>query len=192
MKVAMVSKNFFNKVVVSTWVLLAYFFVLVVGCDESRDYSSNVKGVNGSEPRIMGTKELYYFTWSDYVDQELLDGFEEKTGIKVMVDTFSSNEELLAKVQSGATGYDVVVPSDFMVSIMARQGLLAKLNRSRIPNDQFIEPFLKNLPFDPDQEYAVPYFWGTVGIGYDSNVIREPPTSWDILWDPKYKGRGKY
>ena len=160
-----------------------------VGCDDSRDYSPKVKDVNDSEVRIMGTKELYYFTWSDYVDQELLDGFEAKTGIKVIVDTFSSNEELLAKVQSGATGYDVVVPSDFMVSIMARQGLLAKLNRSQIPNDQFIEPFLKNLPFDPGQKYAVPYFWGTVGIGYDSNVIKEPPTSWNILWDPRFKGR---
>ena len=171
------------------WGLLVLFFGIVVGCDDSRDYSPKVKDVNDSEVQIMGAKELYYFTWSDYVDQELLDGFEAKTGIKVMVDTFSSNEELLAKVQSGATGYDVVVPSDFMVSIMARQGLLAKLNRSRIPNDQFIEPFLRSLPFDLDQEYAVPYFWGTVGIGYDSTVIQEPPTSWDILWDPRFKGR---
>jgi len=95
----------------------------------------------------------------------------------------------LAKVQSGATGYDVVVPSDFMVSIMAQQGLLAKLDHVRIPNYQFIEPFLTNLPFDPQQEYAVPYLWGTVGVGYNSDVVKEPPTSWDILWDARYKGR---
>ena len=115
------SKYSFSKVLVSKCGLLLLFFGIVVGCDESRDYSSNVKDINGSESQIMGTKKLYYFTWSDYVDQELLDGFEAKTGIKVIVDTFSSNEELLAKVQSGATGYDVVVPSDFMVSIMAKQ-----------------------------------------------------------------------
>lgn len=132
---------------------------------------------------------LYYFTWSDYVDQDLLAGFTRKTGVQVRVDTFSSNEELLAKVQSGATGYDVVAPSDFMASIMAKQGLLATLDLDRIPNAGFIEPFLRNLPFDPGFEHALPYLWGTVGIGYDSAAVPTPPTSWEVLWDIRYKGR---
>jgi len=169
-----------GRVAISLLILVG----ILVGCGQNTGESSN-----SAPPEDTVFKELYYFTWSDYVDQELLDGFEDQTGIRVVVDTFSSNEELLAKVQSGATGYDVVVPSDFMVSIMAQLGFLAKLDHSRIPNEQFIEPFLKNLPFDPAQEYSVPYLWGTVGIGYDSATIKEPPTSWNILWDARYSGR---
>lgn len=134
-------------------------------------------------------KHLYYFTWSDYVDEPLLKAFEKQSGIKVVVDTFSSNEEMLAKIQGGVTGYDVAVPSDFMVSIMARQGLLAELDLARIPNVALLEPFLLGLPFDVDGSHSVPYFWGTVGIGYDSAVVKEAPDSWQILWDPRYKGK---
>jgi len=144
---------------------------------------------SASNQPSQSNETLYYFTWSDYVDQDLLAGFTRKTGIQVRVDTFSSNEELLAKVQGGATGYDVVVPSDFMASIMANQGLLAPLDLKRIPNAGLVEPFLRNLPFNPRFEHALPYLWGTVGIGYDSFVIPTPPTSWGVLWDPKYKGR---
>ncbi len=158
--------------------------MVLTGCGPNSDEPS--RDVQHEEPAV---KELYYFTWSDYVDQKLLEGFENQTGTRVVVDTFSSNEELLAKVQGGATGYDVVAPSDFMVSIMAKQGLLAELDHRRIPNSRFIESFLQNLPFDPEQRYAIPYLWGTVGIGYDSAIIPEPPTSWEILWDARYKGR---
>lgn len=173
----------FEKSWLVTCVMVMGLLVLV-GCGQNSQESSK-----NSPPEESTAKELYYFTWSDYVDQALLDGFEAQTGIKVIVDTFSSNEELLAKVQSGATGYDVVVPSDFMVSIMAREGFLARLDHKRIPNNQFIEPFLINLPFDPEQKYAVPYLWGTVGIGYNSTIVQDPPTSWDVLWDEQYAGR---
>jgi len=107
----------------------------------------------------------------------------------VVVDTFGSNEELLAKLQSGATGYDVAVPSDFMVSIMMKLGLLAELNLSSIPNADLLLDRLQHLPFDPGHRYSIPYLWGTVGIGYDSSVISTPPDSWDVLWDPRHKGR---
>ena len=163
---------------------LLFLTGVLVGCGPSVEPSST-----SEKSKEAIEKKIYYFTWSDYVDQDLLDGFQAQTGITVVVDTFSSNEELLAKVQSGVSGYDVVVPSDFMVSIMAHQGLLAKLDHKYIPNLQFIETFLQNLPFDPAQEYAVPYLWGTVGIGYDSTVITKSPTSWDILWDVRFKGR---
>ncbi len=157
--------------------------VALVACQPDSDSNA------GATKSPAQGETLYYFTWSDYVDQELLAGFTTKTGITVRVDTFSSNEELLAKVQSGATGYDVVVPSDFMASIMAKQGLLAPLDLDRIPNAGLIEPFLRNLPFDPEFGHALPYLWGTVGIGYDSSVVPTPPTSWEILWDLRYKGR---
>lgn len=132
---------------------------------------------------------LYYFTWSDYVDREQLRGFEAQTGVRVVVDTFSSNEELLAKIQGGAGGYDVAVPSDFMASIMIREGLLAELDLARIPNVATLSPWLSDLPFDPAQRHAIPYLWGTVGIGFDSAVVTPPPDSWEVLWDPRYRGR---
>lgn len=132
---------------------------------------------------------LYYFTWSDYVGPNLIQEFEAQTGAKVVVDTFGSNEELLAKLQSGATGYDVAAPSDFMVSIMMKLGLLAELNLSSIPNADLLLDRLQHLPFDPGHRYSIPYLWGTVGIGYDSSVISMPPDSWDVLWDSRHKGR---
>jgi spermidine/putrescine-binding protein len=132
---------------------------------------------------------LSYFTWTDYVGPDLLEAFERRTGAQVIVDTFSSNEELLAKLQSGAVGYDVAVPSDFMVSIMMQQGLLAELDLAPIPNARDLVAALDTLPVDPEHRYAVPYLWGTVGIGYDSSVITTPPDSWTVLWEDRYRGR---
>jgi spermidine/putrescine-binding protein len=144
-------------------------------------------------PQVGGSAEpsatLHYFTWSDYVDEPLIEAFERKAGVKVVVDTFGSNEELLAKLQSGASGYDVAVPSDFMVSIMIKQGLLAELDLPKIPNNRLVLDRLQKLPFDPENRYSIPYLWGTVGIGYNSEVIANPPDSWDVLWNPRYKGR---
>jgi spermidine/putrescine-binding protein len=135
------------------------------------------------------SKVLHYFTWSDYVSQDLIAEFERQEGAKVVVDTFSSNEELLAKLQTGASGYDVAVPSDFMVAIMIRLGLLAELSMHRLPNLELVEPHLQNLPFDLQHRYSIPYLWGTVGIGYDAALFPVPPDSWAVLWDSRYRGR---
>lgn len=132
---------------------------------------------------------LHYFTWSDYVGPEIIQEFERREQASVVIDTFSSNEELLAKLQSGATGYDVAVPSDFMVAIMIQQGLLSELDQQEMPNAALLEPHLQDLHFDPERRFSVPYLWGTVGIGYDSAVIPTAPDSWSILWDPRYRGR---
>ena len=157
------------------------------GC-ESRSGEEADTGTKPGSP-TSGRSTLYYFTWSDYADRELLRGFEERTGARVIADTFSSNEELLAKLQSGAQGYDVAVPSDFMVSIMASEGLLATLELAKIPNVRMLADRLQRLPFDPEHRYSVPYLWGTVGIGYDSAVVTPAPDSWEVLWDPRYKGK---
>ena len=132
---------------------------------------------------------LYYFTWSDYAGPEIIADFEREASVKVVVDTFGSNEELLAKLQSGASGYDVAVPSDFMVPIMGKQGLLAELELDRIPNVAMLDDRLRRLHFDPEHRQSIPYLWGTVGIGYDSAAIPNPPDSWSVLWDPRYKGK---
>jgi spermidine/putrescine-binding protein len=143
----------------------------------------------GTGPAPGQPATLHYFTWSDYVSPELLAEFEQRHGVKVVVDTFSSNEELLAKLQGGASGYDVMVPSDFMVSIMIQQGLLAELNPTAIPNLEYLEPHLQQPAFDPTHRYSVPYLWGTVGIGYDAEKVTPAPQSWEALWDPRFKGK---
>src|SRR5919109_3529585 len=140
-------------------------------------------------PKKTPKATLHYFTWSDYVGEELLQRFEREHGVRVIVDTFSSNEELLAKLQSGATGYYVTVPSDFMVTVMAQQGLLADLDLTKIPNVRMLTERLQRIPADPAHRYSVPYLWGTVGIGYDSGALPSPPDSWNVLWDERYKGR---
>ena len=140
-------------------------------------------------PKKTPKATLHYFTWSDYVGEELLREFERRHDVRVVVDTFSSNEELLAKLQSGATGYDVTVPSDFMVTIMADQGLLAELDLSKIPNVHMLTDRLQRIPVDPAHRYSIPYLWGTVGIGYDSSALSSVPDSWNVLWDDRYKGK---
>jgi len=160
------------------WLAGIVWLVLAGGCQPTP-----------SDPPQKSPQTLYYFTWSDYVDRETIAEFERTAAVKVVVDTFGSNEELLAKLQSGADGYDVAVPSDYMVSIMLYQGLLAELDLKEIPNVRMLAAPLQHLRFDPENRYAVPYLWGTVGIGYDSAVIPSPPDSWSILWDPRFKGR---
>ena len=141
---------------------------------------------NGPSP---STPVLHYFTWSDYVGPEILAEFERLEGVRVVVDTFGSNEELLAKLQTGATGYDVAVPSDFMVPILRTEGLLAELETTAIPNIGELDPRLAHLPFDPEHRVSVPYLWGTVGIGYDAAVVTPAPDSWAALWDERYRGK---
>jgi spermidine/putrescine-binding protein len=144
----------------------------------------------GSE--IAGGKKpvtLHLFTWSDYTEETVVRQFEERFGIKVVTDTFGSNEELLAKLQGGAAGYDVIVPSDYMVSILIKQGLLAELDQAKVPNLAHVYKHLKGLYYDPKNKYSVPYLWGTTGIGYNADLVSPPPESWQVLWDARYKGK---
>lgn len=142
-----------------------------------------------NEPGKAKPVTLHLFTWSDYTEETVVRQFEERFGVKVVTDTFGSNEELLAKLQGGAAGYDVVVPSDYMVSILVKQGLLAELDQTKIPNLAHVFTHLKGLYYDPKNTYSVPYLWGTTGIGYNADLVSPPPDSWQVLWDERYKGR---
>ncbi|MCS7283122.1 MAG: spermidine/putrescine ABC transporter substrate-binding protein [Anaerolineae bacterium] len=139
-------------------------------------------------------QELHVYNWSAYIDPQIYRDFEAEFGIRVVEDTFASNEELLAKLQAGATGYDIIVPSDYMVSIMLQQGLLAELDRSKIPNLVNIDPQFSSPPYDPGMRYCVPYQWGTTGIGYNSATLPTAPDSWAYLFDPDLASRyaGKF
>jgi spermidine/putrescine-binding protein len=129
-------------------------------------------------------KELHVYNWSEYIDPEIYTDFEDEFGIKVIEDTFSSNEDLLAKLQAGASGYDIIVPSDYMVTIMRELELLAPLTYDNIPNFGNIDDLFLDPPYDPGNQYCVPYQWGTTGIGYDTEVFDEEPASWAYLFDP--------
>jgi len=133
--------------------------------------------------------EVNLYAWSEYIPQALLDGFTEETGIKVNYDTYSSNEELLAKLQAGASGYDVVIPSDYTVAIMIKQGLLDELDLSKVPNFANIYDNLKNPDYDPGNKYSVPYQWGTTGLAINRDKVTAPITKWADLWDPAYEGQ---
>lgn len=128
-------------------------------------------------------EELHLYNWSEYIDPEVFDAFEAEYGVKVIEDTFSSNEELLAKLQAGAAGYDLIVPSDYMVEIMIEEDLLTKINHDNIPNLANLSDLFKNPPYDPGLEYCVPYQWGTTGIGYNSDEVE--PDSWAYIFDPE-------
>ncbi|MEZ4676346.1 MAG: extracellular solute-binding protein [Caldilineaceae bacterium] len=118
-----------------------------------------------------------FYNWTDYIDPEVLTMFEEECGVDVIYDTFSSNEDLLAKLQAGATGYDLIVPSDYMVSIMRQLNMLKELDHANIPNLANIYPRFAEVPYDPGNVYTAPYQWGTTGIGYNLEATGEVPDS---------------
>jgi spermidine/putrescine transport system substrate-binding protein len=133
-------------------------------------------------------KELALYNFSDYVAENTIPSFERKTGIRVTQDFYSSSEQLLAKLQAGGSAYDVVVPSDYMVSIMIKSDVIQELNKSKIPNLDNLKKEFTDLPYDPDNNYSVPYQWGTAGICYDKGAVDERVTGWDLLWNEKYAG----
>lgn len=135
------------------------------------------------------SNEVNLYAWSEYIPQAMLDNFTKETGIKVNYDTYSSNEELLAKLQAGASGYDVIIPSDYVVSIMIKQGLLNPLDLSKAPNFKNIGDEYKNLEYDPGNKYTVPYQWGTSCLVIDTSKVTRQVTKWADLWDPEFKGK---
>jgi spermidine/putrescine-binding protein len=158
--------------------------LVIVACGGGPDGGpSTDTGDSGTEL----ASELSVYNWADYIDEELLAAYEEEYGVRIIYDTFASNEDLLAKLQAGATGYDVIVPSDYMVSQMIELDLLAEIDTADFSNFDNIGEDFKNAPFDPGNKHCVPYQWGTSGIAYSANnefFAENPPTSWAYLFDP--------
>lgn len=133
--------------------------------------------------------KVYVYNWGEYIDPETLDMFEKETGIQVIYDEFDTNETMYPKVEAGASNYDVVCPSDYMIQKMIDNDLLQELNWDNIPNAKAnigAQYYEQSEAFDPGNRYAVPYCWGTVGILYNKTMVDKPVTSWSILWDEKY------
>ncbi|NLC68510.1 MAG: spermidine/putrescine ABC transporter substrate-binding protein [Clostridiaceae bacterium] len=133
-----------------------------------------------------GKKTLKVYNWGDYIDESVIDSFEKEYGIKVIYDTFATNEDMYVKIKSGGSDYDVAFPSDYMIERMIEENMLEKINLNNVPNFKYIDDKFKNLAYDPKNEYSVPYMWGTVGIIYNKTMVDEPVDSWNILWDEKY------
>ena len=127
-------------------------------------------------------------SWGEYIDEELITQFEEETGIIVNYQTAESNEALYSLLKSGAGDYDVVVPSDYMISQLIEEDMLSELDYSAIPNFALTSNRFKNLSYDPENRYTVPYAWGTVGIIYNTAMVEEPITSWSALFEDQYAG----
>ncbi len=129
------------------------------------------------------------YNWGDYIDPKVNDLFTEETGIKVVYAEYANNEEMYATVEPGNVNYDVIFPSDYMIEKMISVDMLEPIDTSKLTHYTQIDERFKALQFDPENRYSVPYMWGTVGIVYNTKMVNEPVDSWDILWNPKYKGQ---
>lgn len=132
---------------------------------------------------------LNVLNYDIYIDKSLITEFEEANNVTIKYDTYSTPEEMYIKAKAGASDYDLIISSEYMIERMINEGMVNKLNFDNIPNYKFIDEAFKNQPYDPNNEYAVPYFWGTLGILYNKNTVDASSDSWEMLWDEKHNQR---
>ena len=135
------------------------------------------------------SKVLTIYNWGDYISPDLLKKFEKDTGYVVNYETFDSNEAMYTKIKQGGTSYDIAIPSEYMIDKMISEDMLVKLDKNKIQGLNNIDPKFLNLSFDKDNNYSIPYFFGTLGIVYNDKVIKKAPTKWNDLWDKDNKDR---
>ncbi len=165
--------------------------LLAAACGNDSDSGGSAAAaceVNGTDG------DLQIYNWAEYIDEEQLAAFGEEFGVAVTMDTFDSNEAMQPIIANGNSGYDLIVPSDYMVAIMIEAGNLMKLDKDAIPNLSNLSPEFSGLIYDPAGDYSVPYQWGTTGIGVDTAVVgTDFPRSWGLIFDPaiadQYAGR---
>jgi spermidine/putrescine transport system substrate-binding protein len=131
-------------------------------------------------------KELHIYNWSDYIAEDTVPNFEKEFGVKVSYDTYESNEEMVAKLQAGASGYDIVVPSGYIIPVMVATDLIAPINKKYITNFNNISPIFQNLPSDPENKHTAPWQWGTTGIAYRNDKVKTPIDSWAVFHDKQF------
>ncbi len=131
---------------------------------------------------------LRVYNWGEYIDESVLSDFEAKyPDVRVQYETYMDNEIMYTKIKNSSTKYDILIPSDYMIERLIQENMLAPLNFANIPNYSLIDEKYKNLPFDPENKYSVPYMWGTLGILYDKTQVSEEQFSWNTLFDTKHK-----
>ncbi len=160
---------------------------LAMACVLALGAGLGLTACSSEEPQV-----LNLYNWSEYMPQEVLDRFQEETGIQVVYTTYDSNEAMYARLKllDDSAAYDLAVPSTYYVSKMSHEGLLMPLDRSKIEGFDQLDPELTNLDVDPDNKYSVPYLWGTTGLGVDTaDIDGDPVEAWADLWDERFKGR---
>ena len=178
------------------------------GCSGDGADVSEIGEEEESEAQTLSVEDMDYYTrfkddnisinvynWGEYISTGAEEGtlnvnaeFTKLTGIKVNYTNYATNEELYAKLKGGGATYDVIIPSDYMISKMIKENMVQKLNFDNIPNFSYIMDNFRNLAYDPENEYSVPYTWGTVGIIYNKDLvdIDKSEIDWDILWNEDY------
>lgn len=171
---------------------------LLIGCGEKKEPQQQTAPAGGSAKAAPSAaapapapllKELNLFAWSEYVPQEVIDGFTKETGVKVNYETYASNEEMLSKLLAGGTKYDLIQPSEYVIEALVKQGKLAQLDQSKLGNLKNLAPEFKGLPHDPELKYSVPWMAGTVGIAINTAKVKDPVKSFKDVFQDKYKGR---
>ena len=167
--------------------------LILAACGET-DVGPQASKSPAGKPSAVPTEvedSLSIYNWADYVSPKTYPQFEKEFGVKITEDNYPSNEDALAKLKAGAAGYDIVVPTGYMIEIMAAEGVLAELDHSLIPNLSLVEDQFLDLPFDPGNRYSVPKDYGTTGFGYRSKFVSEEMASWEDFYRlaPKYSGR---
>ncbi|MCG6269998.1 extracellular solute-binding protein [Vibrio furnissii] len=139
---------------------------------------------------IADDQQLYFYNWSEYIPNEVLEDFTKETGIKVIYSTYESNESMYAKLKTQGSGYDLVVPSTYFVSKMRKEGMLREIDKSKLSHFSDLDPNYLNKPFDPDNKYSIPYIWGATGIGINTDMLdKSSVKNWGDLWDAKWEGQ---
>jgi spermidine/putrescine-binding protein len=179
--------------------LLVMFALLLGACggaaapnggETGTDAGSGETACPEPNPKMEVTSdELNLFVWTEYIPQQTIDCFEQVYGITVNQSEYSSNEEMYAKLNAGGANFDLVLPTDYIVELMIRQGLLQELDKSKLTILENLDPGYLNLPFDPENKYTLPYQAGTDALVYNSDAVENPPASYADLWKPEYAGR---
>ena len=131
-------------------------------------------------------KELHIYNWSDYIAPSTVPNFEKEFGVRVTYDTYESNEEMVAKLQAGASGYDIIMPTGYILPMLVATRLIVPLNRKYLTNWDNLSPIFQKLPSDPDSTYTVPWQWGTSGIAYRTDKLKIPVDSWAVFQDRRF------
>ena len=156
--------------------------------DGDNEFVSGSDAPAGESTPAAGGREVTVYSWGEYIDESLIEEFEQQTGITVNYRTVPSNEELYSLLSQGSISPDVIVPSDYMISQLIEEDWLQPLDYDKIPNFEKIADRFKNLSYDPENLYTVPYTWGTLGIIYNTTMVDEPITSWGAMFSDDYAG----
>lgn len=170
--------------------------VILTGCSQSEEIQINyVETTANIDYSDLAGTEVRVYNWGYYISDgsdgsiDVNEEFEKLTGIRVVYDNYDSNESLYAKLSGGGADYDIVIPSDYMIGRLIEEGYLAEIDFNNIPNYKYISDKYKNMEYDPENKFSVPYNVGMVGVIYNTTMVGGTPTSWSLMWDEAYKGK---